>query len=351
MTVAPARVEVPEAPPIPGLDFRRLRLPEDLPAIADLFNTCNAFDDVEDRNNVDRLEQWYATASGWDPAVDCFVAEVEGSVIGYGKVQWSQDTDGGRNYSTHGSIHPDWRRRGLGRAMYHANVHRLREIAAGQDLPSTVERRLEAWVMESQVGAIALLESEGFTVARTFFEMLRPNLETAVELPMPEGLEVRPMLPEHYRAVWNADAEAFADHWGGMDSSDQAFERYFSGPSFEPDIWRVAWDGEQVAGSVANIIMREYNAQTGSQRGILAGVSVRRAWRGRGLARALVSQSLIVLREHGMTEAVLGVDATNPTGALGVYEANGFAVHRRTDAGSTRGQVGDRLGIGARASF
>lgn len=329
MTVAPARIEVPEAPAIPGLAFRRMRLPEDLPAIADLFNTANAFDGVEDRHSVDRLEQWYATASGWDPVVDCLLAEVDGSIIGYGKVQWAVDTDGGRNYSTHGTIHPDWRRRGLGRAIYHANVRRLREIAAGQDLPPSVERRLEAWIMESQVGALALLESEGFTVARYFFEMLRPNLETAVELPMPEGLEVRPMLPEHYRAVWDADAEAFADHWGGMDNSDQAFERYFSGPTFEPDIWRVAWDGDEVAGSVANIIMREYNAQTGSRRGILAGVSVRRAWRGRGLARALVSQSLIALRERGMTEAVLGVDADNPTGALGVYEANGFAVHQR----------------------
>ena len=256
-------------------------------------------------------------ASGWDPATDCVLAEVDETVIGYGNVRWEDDNDGGRDYATSGRVHPEWRRRGLGRAIHHANVRRLREIAAGHDLPPTVERRLEAWVMESQVGAAALLASEGFTVARYFFEMLRPNLETAVELPMPEGLEIRPMLPEHYRAVWDADTEAFSDHWGAMDTSDQAFTRYFSGPSFEPDIWRVAWDGDEVAGSVANIVMREFNDQTGSQRGVLAGVSVRRAWRGRGLARALVSQSLIALRERGMTEAVLGVDADNPTGALG----------------------------------
>ena len=137
------------------------------------------------------------------------------------------------------------------------------------------------------------------------------------------------MRAEHHRAVWEADKEAFADHWGGMDFSDQAFRRYFSGPDFEPDLWRVAWDGDDVAGSVANVIMREYNAQTGSRRGLLAGVSVRRAWRGRGLARALVAQSLVALRERGMREAVLGVDADNPTGALGVYEANGFVVDQR----------------------
>jgi ribosomal protein S18 acetylase RimI-like enzyme len=126
--------------------------------------------------------------------------------------------------------------------------------------------------------------------------------------------------------------EAFADHWGGIPNSEATFERFFSGPDFQPELWRVAWDGDEVAGQVNNMVMRELNAQTGSRRGLLAGVSVRRPWRGRGLARALVSQSLVAFREIGMTDAVLGVDADNPTGALGVYEANGFVVHQRERA-------------------
>ena len=48
-----------------------------------------------------------------------------------------------------------------------------------------------------------------------------------------------------------------------------------------------------------------------------------------GLARALVAESLRAFRDDGMTSAVLGVDAENPTGALGVYESNGFRVHRK----------------------
>ena len=46
----------------------------------------------------------------------------------------------------------------------------------------------------------------------------------------------------------------------------------------------------------------------------------------------LVAQSLVAFREIGMTDAVLGVDADNPTGALGVYEANGFVVHQTEKA-------------------
>ena len=329
MTVETGELVLPDALPIPGLRFRRLRLPHDLGPVVALINAANEADQIEDRSDVESQAQWYATASGWDPLTDCILAEVDGELIAYGRARWENDNDGGRNYNTWGAVHPGWRRRGLGRAILHANMRRLREMAAGHDLAPAVERRFETWTGEAQVGAQALLESEEFTVARYFFEMLRPNLDDIVAFPLPEGIELRPMLPEHYRAVWDADREAFADHWGGMDWSDLMFQRFFSGPDFEPDLWRVAWDGDQVVGSVSNIVMRGYNAETGANRGLLAGVSVRRPWRGRGLARALVSHSLVALRDRGMIDAVLGVDADNPHGALGVYEANGFAVSRR----------------------
>lgn len=325
-------VVVPEAPAIAGLTFRRLRLPDDLAALADLFNAAHAFDQVEDRADVEGLGRWFAHASGYEPEQDCLVAEVDSRMAGYGKVHWVDDTDGGRNYASWGAVHPEWRRRGLGRAILRANHRRLREIAATHELAPDVARRYDSWASETQPGAMALLESEGMSVARYFFEMLRPDLDGVAPLPVPDGIEVRPMLPDHYRQVWEADKEAFADHWGGMDVSEQAFERYFSGPDFEPDLWRVAWDGNAVAGSVANVVMREYNALTNSRRGLLAGVSVRRPWRRRGLARALVAQSLVAFRERGMTDAVLGVDADNPTGALSVYESNGFVVHMRERA-------------------
>lgn len=329
MTVAAQPIVVPEAPPIPGLTFRRLRLPDDLEQLAELFNAANLEDSVEDRNDAVGLAEWFAHPSGYDPLRDCLVALVEDRLVGYGKVHWIDDADGGRDYASWGAVHPGWRRRGLGRAILRASHRRLREIAATQDVAPSVERRFETWAAEKQVGAIALLESEGFTVARYFFEMLRPNLDDVAEFPLPQGIEVRPLQPEHYRQVWEADVEAFSDHWGGLAGGDEMFQRFFSGQSFEPDLWRVAWDGDQVAGMVSNLVMREFNQATGARRGLLSGVSVRRPWRGRGLARALVSQSLVTLRNRGMTEAILGVDADNPTGALGVYEANGFAVHTR----------------------
>jgi mycothiol synthase len=94
----------------------------------------------------------------------------------------------------------------------------------------------------------------------------------------------------------------------------------------------VAWDGDEIAGAVFNLINAAENKQLDRRRGLLDSVFVRRPWRRQGLAAALVARSLVVLRERGMTSAWLGVDADNPMGAVGVYERAGFVVEMRSIA-------------------
>ncbi len=65
MTVAADRVAVPEAPDIPGLTFRRLRLPDDLEPLVDLFNVVDEVDHVQNRTDLAGLAEWYANASGY----------------------------------------------------------------------------------------------------------------------------------------------------------------------------------------------------------------------------------------------------------------------------------------------
>ncbi|MEO7839907.1 MAG: GNAT family N-acetyltransferase [Anaerolineales bacterium] len=55
-------------------------------------------------------------------------------------------------------------------------------------------------------------------------------------------------------------------------------------------------------------------------------ISVRLPFRRRGLARALIAQSLRVQKQAGMTESALGVDSENLSGATKIYEACGFRV-------------------------
>ena len=126
---------------------------------------------------------------------------------------------------------------------------------------------------------------------------------------------------DNVRQIWRADVEAFKDHWGGFDDSDEHLKSWIESPSFDPTMWVIAWDGDEVAGGVVNGIHPEENAALGVQRGWLHSVFTRRPWRKRGLANALIARSLVLIKERGMDFGVLGVDADNPTGALGPVRA------------------------------
>jgi ribosomal protein S18 acetylase RimI-like enzyme len=83
---------------------------------------------------------------------------------------------------------------------------------------------------------------------------------------------------------------------------------------------------------VQNYIDAEQNAKFNRKRGYTENIAVRRPYRKQGLASALIARSLKMLKELGMEEAALGVDAENLSGALRLYENLGFrTVKRSTD--------------------
>ena len=162
--------------------------------------------------------------------------------------------------------------------------------------------------------------------------MHRQTLEDVPEAPLPEGIELRPVRPADHRAIFDAEFEAFQDHWQPHDYDEKEFESLHKKADIDTDLWVVAWDCDEIAGVVQNWIWAEENEQLGVKRGWLEHISVRRPWRRRGLGRAITAESLRRLRSVGMTDAMLGVDAENPTGALGLYEGLGFDVTQRSSA-------------------
>jgi mycothiol synthase len=297
-----------------------------------VFTAGNVADEIDERMSEARLVNWLTHPSkGFDPADDLVLAEVDGEVVGYGWTFWVDTTDGQRDYVTRGHVHPAWRRRGVGTAILERNEARLRQLSASHDTDRP--RRIGTFADERRPGAVALVKAHGYLPVRFFFEMLRPTLDDIEVLPLPDGLELR-LVDDRagYRRLFDADAEAFMDHWGGFDASDETFEEFLGEPDFDPSLFVIAWQGDEIAGAVINMIDANENELLNRKRGTLASVFVRRPWRRRGLAAGLVARSLLLLRERGMTSAWLGVDADNPTGALGVYERAGFAVHSRGSA-------------------
>ncbi len=303
----------------------------DLVEIVRIENAEAEADRMPERVGLEQLAARFAHPNDkFDPQRDVTIAEVDGRPVAVAFRDWAETTDGLREYRINGAVEPAWRRRGIGSALLAENERRARELAAGAT--SALQPVLGSWTGETQPAAEALLRDGGFSAVRWFFDMTRPSLEDVPDVPLPAGLEIRPVTMANVRTVWAADVEAFRDHWGGFDGSETMLQRWLDSPATDLSLWVVAFDGEEVAGGIVNAIDVAENEALGVRRGWLGSVFTRRPWRRRGVASALITRSLELLRERGMSSAALGVDAENPSGALGLYERMGFVVSYRSTA-------------------
>jgi mycothiol synthase len=326
-TRAGEQIAVPGAPGIPGLRFRRFKGKEDYAQMVEVFNAAHEADRLDDTRTVEELEKAYSNLRNSDPAKDMVLVEVDGRIVGYKRTEWWAELDGTHVYAHFGFLAPEWRGKGIGSALFRHSESRIREIAAGH--PGDFKRVFETWVYDSQTNLTGILEREGYEPVRYGFEMVRPSLDNLPDAPMPEGLEIRPVQPEHLRAIWEAEVEAFRDHWGAEQVQEGDYERWLAQTPFQPELWKVGWEGDQVAGMVRNFVNAEFNARHNRKRAYTEYISVRRPWRRRGLARALIAESLRMQKAMGFEESALSVDAENPSGALELYKSMGFEVVRR----------------------
>lgn len=312
-----------------GLRLRPFAGHRDLAEIARLVNAQSRADRIDEFWSEESMRAWVDHPTPqFDARRDVVVGEIEGRAVAAGGMDWVDTRDGRfREFRFWGAVDPAERGRGIGTALLRYQEAHAAALAAAQpdlDRPTV----LGAWAAVGRPDE-AILLANGYTPARWFFDMVRPTLDDIEVAPLPERLELRSVTADQHETIWRANREAFRDHWGGSDESLEAMRRFLDDPDTDPGLWLTAWDGDEVAGGVWNSINAAENQELGIRRGWLASVYTRRPWRRRGLARALIGRSLLLLRDRGMTSAALGVDADNPSGALGLYEAAGFAVHER----------------------
>jgi mycothiol synthase len=174
----------------------------------------------------------------------------------------------------------------------------------------------------------AVLEATGYEIVRRFL-LMRAPLAEPVEAPRwPDGIELRPFdRDRHARVVHATLTEAFADHFGPpLDPFDTWFHLMFVQPmlAIRDDLVLVAWDEDEVAG----VLTAAERAEEAPDGGYVAELGVRRAYRGRGLGRALLLEAFARLRALGRAEAVLHVDADSETNATGLYRGVGMREQR-----------------------
>ena len=317
-------IDVPERPDIPGLGFRHYRGNVDHAGMAAANQALRDATGSLEHISPESIAIQYEHLVNSDTHDDLLIVELDGTIVGYARVEWREAIDGPRYLQTICLLDPSLRRRGIGGAMLAWQERRMAELAA--TFPPEPPCLMRAWSFDRDIGAGRLLERRGWTREGRGYEMLRPTLDKIPEVPLPDGFEIRHVRPEDARRVWDASAEAFRDERGEGEWDEADWERHIADPYRDPTLWAVAFVGDEVAGGVHGRIDPEENAHHGVQQGYIAGVWTRRPYRRRGLAKALLARVLVLLGERGMTSAYLGVDGLNPNQAVHLYESLGFEV-------------------------
>ena len=170
-------------------------------------------------------------------------------------------------------------------------------------------------------------ELEGVVAARGYRHVRSSyTMEAALDAPppsavLPEELSLRSYRNEDFEAVRAALNEAFADDWHHHDVSAANFrEFYVKQRHFDPSLWLLAWDGDELAGFVLASPERVGDPELGW----IGTLGVRPGWRRRGLGEALLRGAFSELFARGRRRVGLGVDTENATGALRLYERVGM---------------------------
>lgn len=223
-------ITVQDAPSIPGLSFRHFDPDNDYPAMLAV-NTGSKIADGQEHDlfTLETIKHGYGTTNHHDPRKDVLVAEVDGRRIAYNRVFWDHELEGPRAYWHFGFVLPEWRGKGLGRAMIRWAEARAREIDATQADREEVTAVASSEAHSNMTGLDNLLRAEGYEAVRYEFNMETPDLDHIPAVPMPEGLEIRPARPEHYKAIWEATYEAFRDHWGAGEVDESDYQSWVTG--------------------------------------------------------------------------------------------------------------------------
>ncbi|MEC5199903.1 mycothiol synthase [Arthrobacter sp. PL16] len=232
-----------------------------------------------------------------------------------------------------GGVDPGWRRRGIGRAVFSWQAWRAIERLQETGRTDGVFRN---YVEERNPSHLALLTASGSTIVRYFTEMTRPLSQPIPDLPFPAELHLLSFadgadrnLVELVRLAHN---DAFQDHWGSEPRDQESWQFTVTHPEFRDD-WSLALL-DPATGEVVAYHLASYDPDSkellGHSEGYTDLLGVRKTWRGRGLAPALLAEAMRRYRAAGMDNAGLGVDTENPSGALGLYERMGYGPTQRS---------------------
>ena len=266
---------------------------------------------------------WLHVSHGGDNHDQHFLMRQGGVLVGYAHLD---ATDGVAGPSAELAVHPAHRRIGVGRELV-------------ESMLSTVpDKKLRLWAHGEQSAAIELARSMNFINTRVLWQMRR-SLRTPLSPPvLPPGVSLRTFSPDLDAQAWlEINSRAFANHpeqggWLVADLESRMGEPWFSTDGFilaisddTGDIAGFHWTKVHGATGHAAHAPKDHapEAHAHEALGEVYVVGVDPNWQGTGLGRAITVIGLQHLRDLGLSQAMLYVDATNSP-ALNLYSSLGF---------------------------
>ena len=284
---------------------------EDAPAVAALISACQIADTGQTDMSVEELlDDWHPIDLAEEAVI---VAAPDGRVAAYADVI-------NRSFvivSVYGYVHPDLRSIGIGSFLiaWGERWTRDRMPQAQQNARVVVQH----YINSANEAGRRLLENSGYTPLRGIYVMETTLDEAPPQPHWPADISVRTFVPDQdERAVYEAVEDAFRDLWGRPRNPFERFVRETQKESFDPSLWFLAVDGDEIAGLTL--------CKTLAGEGWVDVVGVRRPWRNRGLGLALLRHAFSEYHRRGTHRVSLSVDAESITGAPKLYGRAGMRV-------------------------
>lgn len=321
------RAAAPEVLPLPAVEGLRWRPLErgDVPAWTALVQAVQEADGLEFRLSQEEAAEAFDMPAVTMETDSLLGLDDEGVPRAWALVYSYEGDETLVRAVVDGGVHPAWRARGVGTQLVAWGTARGRQLlaASGKDVPARVSQYLD----DRQDRAAQLFRAAGYTPVRYYAE-LRRRLDGTVPSPGRLGqLRIEPW-PDDDEDVRLAHNEAFADHWG---SQPRSVEDWRTGRAMFAPGWSFVAREERTGRVAGYVWVEKYEHDwevSGYSSGYVHLLGTVRAWRGRGVAKALLAATMGAQRVDGIDFTELGVDTANPSGAYGLYAALGFEAFR-----------------------
>ncbi|MFD6139597.1 GNAT family N-acetyltransferase [Promicromonospora sp. NPDC060271] len=341
---APRTLRVPTAGGLTWRPWTRA----DLPALTELMHTVEKADGRDWFTSPGEIDELFG-APVFDAATDTLVGlDADGTMLAHASVE-RYPTAGVSLLRARvtGGVHPARRGEGIGTELLAWGTGRARQALAalGTDPElAGLPGRIAAHVSDvDPAERHALLRAAGYEPMRYYANLLRDLSEPVPAIGLEPPLRLVPWSDALEDATRLARNDAFRDHWGTQPRTAESWRAYRSAFAQR---WSFVVIDESVryAGSeqeqpgdttvppgtpyVVGLHRGERYEHDWASQGYTAGytglLGVRRAYRGRRIAAALLTHAMHVYAADGMQRAELDVDTDNPTGAPALYARLGY---------------------------